>query len=412
MLSDLSASLPGASLPGASLPGAEGPGSPGAYLDHAATTPLRPEALAAMLPFFGERFGNPSGAHRHARAARRALDEARGELSAVLGCAPGEVVFTSGGTESDNLAVLGTVAGRPGTVLVSAVEHRAVLAPARSVGAYLVPVGTSGVVDLGALAALAGAARELGAPVTLVSVMLVNSETGVVQPVEALRDATAPDAAEALLHCDAVQGLTWLDVAARTADCDLVSISGHKFGGPTGIGALVVRPRAAAVLRPVLRGGPQESELRAGTQNVAGAVAMAVAARLAVAERAETVRRIAALRDRLADGLVASAGALELAPRASRVAGSCHLRFPGVSGEELVIDADAHGVAASTGSACASGAREPSHVLAAMGMSGAEAREVVRFSLGATTTASEVDHALAVVSEAVARLRRARPDGG
>jgi cysteine desulfurase len=403
--------MAGVPVPGASAPDVEPSGPPSAYLDHAATTPLREEALAAMLPFLGQRFGNPSGAHRDARVARRALDGAREELAGVLGCAPGEVVFTSGGTEADNLAVLGTVAGRPGTVLVSAVEHRAILAPARSVGAYLVPVGTTGIVDLGALAALAGAARLLGAPATLVSVMLVNSETGVVQPVDVLRSATAADAPEALLHCDAVQALTWLDVAERTADCDLVSISGHKFGGPKGIGALVVRARAAAVLRPLLHGGPQEAELRPGTQNVAGAVAMAVAARLAVTERADTVRRVAALRDRLADGLQASTGALEVAPRRSRVAGSCHLRFPGVSGEELVLSIDAHGVAASTGSACASGAREPSHVLVAMGMSGAEAREVVRFSLGAATTAREVDHALAVVCEAVARLRGAGPHG-
>ncbi len=378
---------------------------PTAYLDNAATTPMLHEAVEAMLPFLRATFGNPSGAHGVSRAARRALDGARGELADVLGCEAGEVVFTSGGTEADNLAILGTVAGRPGPVLVSAVEHRAVLAPARAVHAYIVPVSRHGVVETGALAALAATARSLGSPVTLVSVMLVNSETGVVQPVQALPGVLEADAPDALLHCDAVQALPWLDVASLAAGCDLVSVSAHKFGGPKGVGALVVRGRAASVVRPVLHGGPQEAELRPGTENVAGAVAMATAARITAARRSATVRRVTMLRDRLADGLVEVTGALEPAPRALRVAGSCHLRFPGVSAEELLLLADARGVAASTGSACASGARDPSHVLTAMGWSGAEARESVRFSLGATTTVAEVDHASRVVADAVERLR-------
>lgn len=373
---------------------------------------MRPEAVEAMLPFLSSRFANPSGAHGPARSARRALDEARDELAAVLGCAPDEVVFTSGGTEADNLAVLGTVAGRPGSVLVSAVEHRAVLAPGRAVGARLVPVSACGVVDLDAFAALAGEAAAQAAPVTLVSLMLVNSETGVVQPVGELRESVRRSAPDALVHTDAVQALAWLDVAALTEGCDLVSVSAHKCGGPKGVGALVVRERAAAVLRPILYGGGQERELRPGTQNVAGAVAMATAARLAAAERATAVRRVSALRDQLADGLVASTGALEPAPRAARVAGSCHLRFPGVAAEELVLLIDGEGVSASTGSACASGAREASHVLLAMGWDETAAREAVRFSLGTATTAAEVAHALDVVTRAVGRLRGpARPVG-
>ncbi|HUY30502.1 MAG TPA: cysteine desulfurase family protein [Acidimicrobiales bacterium] len=381
------------------------PDGPSAYLDHAASTPMRPEAVEAMLPFLAGTFANPSGAHGPSRSARRALDAAREELASVVGCEPDEVVFTSGGTEADNLAVLGAHAGRPGPVLASAVEHRAVLAPVRAVGGTVVPVDARGVVDLDAARELATGARRDGGAVTLASLMAVNSETGVVQPVERFCEAVRAVDGDTLVHCDAAQALAWLDVSAATSRCDLVTLSAHKFGGPKGTGALVVRGRAARVLRPVAHGGGQERELRPGTQNVAGAVAMAVAARLAAAERDATVRRVAALRDRLADGLADAVGALEPAPRALRVAGSCHLRFPGVVGEELVLLADREGVSTSTGSACASGAREPSHVLVAMGWDEASAAQAVRISLGATTTAAEVDHALRVVVRAVRQLR-------
>ncbi|HUZ19723.1 MAG TPA: cysteine desulfurase family protein [Acidimicrobiales bacterium] len=372
---------------------------PGAYLDHAATTPMRREAVAAMLPHLEERFANPSGLHAASRAARRALDEARDGLSASLGCEPGEVVLTSGGTESDNLAVLGVAGRRGGTVVVSAVEHRAVLRPAASVGARVVPVGADGRIDVAALAAL------LDPGVSLVSVMLVNSEVGVVQPVGDVVAAVRRLAPGALVHCDAVQGVLWCDVAALTAGCDLVSVSAHKFGGPKGVGALVVRDRAAGALTPLLTGGGQERELRAGTENVAGAVAMAAAARLTVAERRTTVARVGALRDQFVDGVLAGApGAAEPAPRALRVAGSAHLRFPGVDAEELLFLLDAEGVAASTGSACASGARDPSHVLLAMGWAPAEARQAVRFTLGPTTTLEEVEYATRAVLGALGRL--------
>ncbi|HUY30836.1 MAG TPA: cysteine desulfurase family protein [Acidimicrobiales bacterium] len=381
----------------------------GAYLDHAATTPMRAEAIEAMLPYLAGTFANPSGAHGPSRAARRALDAAREELAAAVGCSPDEVVFTSGGTESDNLAVLGTVAGRRGAVLTSAVEHRAVLAPARTVGGTVVPVDGRGLVDLDEARAAAERSGAAGTPVTLASLMLVNSETGVVQPVAAFADAVRAEAPGALVHTDAAQALTWLDVSTLASCCDLVTISGHKFGGPKGIGALVVRERAARLLRPVLHGGGQERELRAGTPHVAGAVAMGAAATLAASEREATVRRVAALRDRLADGLVSAAGAVETAPRPLRVAGSCHLRFPGVAGEELVLLADRDGVSLSTGSACASGAREPSHVLLAMGLGEREAREAVRISLGATTSADEVEHALAVLVRCALHLAPAPP---
>jgi cysteine desulfurase len=372
----------------------------GAYLDHAASTPMRPEVLAAMLPYLTTSFANPSGVHAAARAARRAIDDARDELSALLGCAPGEIVFTSGGTEADNLALAGATRARPGSVVVSAFEHEAVLRPAHRIGTKTAPVTSDGFVDLAALDAL------LDDDVTLVSVMAVNNEVGTVQPLGAIAALVHRRAPTALLHTDAVQGVPWLDVVALAADYDLVSVSGHKFGGPKGTGALVVRRRARRLLAPLLEGGAQESELRAGTENVAGIVGFATAAARLAATREDTVARIAALRDRLVDGLILAVdGARELAPRAQRIAGSAHLVVPGVAAEEVLMLLDDAGVAASAGSACASGAIEPSHVLVAMGCSRAECSGALRFSLGWSTTDAEIDHALDVVPGAVARLR-------
>ncbi|MHB1534553.1 MAG: cysteine desulfurase family protein, partial [Acidimicrobiales bacterium] len=241
-----------------------------AYLDHAATTPPRAEAVAAMLPWLTERFGNPSGAHQVARAARRAIDDARDRVAAVLGARPGAVVFTSGGTEADNLAILGTAAVRPGPILVSAIEHPAVLQSAAASGqeVRLVPVDRSGLVDLDALADL------LDNTVSLVSVMLVNNEVGTIQPLAAIVDLVRRRAPHAAIHTDAVQGPA-LDVAGLTAGVDLISVSAHKWGGPQGIGALAVAP--GVPLRPILHGGGQEQERRAGTHNVAGIVGMAAA---------------------------------------------------------------------------------------------------------------------------------------
>jgi len=375
-----------------------------AYLDHAATTPMRPEAIEAMLGFFRDGFGNPSGVHGVARRARRALDDAREELAELLGCAPSELIFTSGGTESDNLAVLGIAHGRPGSVLVSAVEHRAVLAPATLVGAGLIPVDADGAVSLAALAShLTGPRGEAAA--SLVSVMLVNSETGLIQPIEEVRTVVAEHAPRAVVHTDAAQAFAWLDVAARCRDFDLVTISAHKFGGPKGIGALAVRERARPWLAPILHGGGQERELRAGTQNVPAIVAMTVAARYAAIDREGAVVRVAALRDRFVNRCIEALDAREPAPRSRRIAANAHLRFPGAAGEEVVLLLDDRGVAASTGSACASGAREPSHVLLAMGWDAREAGEAVRFTLGTTTTRAEIDHAAAATIEVVERLR-------
>ncbi|MDA8033288.1 MAG: cysteine desulfurase family protein [Actinomycetota bacterium] len=369
-----------------------------AYLDHAASTPVRPEVLEAMLPCLRDGHANPSGVHRLARAARRCLDEARESIAADLGCAPGEVVLTSGGTESDNLAVRGVHARSGGSLVVSAVEHHAVLRPAEELGALVAPVDGAGAIDLAALEAL------LDPAVRLVSVMLVNSEVGVVEPVDRVVGMVRALAPAAVVHTDAVQAPLWLDVAAATAGCDLVSVTAHKLGGPRGIGALVVREGAREAMAPLFGGGSQEWGLRPGTENVAGAVGMAVALRAATRDRDAVVARVGALRDRLADGLVAL-GALEPpGRRAARVVGNAHVRFPGVEAEELLLLLDREGVAASAGSACASGAHEPSHVLTAMGWSPAAAREAVRFTLGWTTTAGDVERLLAVLPGLVERL--------
>ncbi len=368
------------------------------YLDHAATTPMRPEAVAAMLPFLVDNFGNPSGSHSVARAARRALDDAREAFAGLLGALPGEVIFTSGGTEADNLAISG-VATAAGTTLCSAVEHPAVLETCLAGGGSVVGVDCRGVVDLDVLADL------LDEEVRLVSVMLVNNETGVRQPLETVVALVRERAPQALVHTDAVQAFSWLDVAALTASVDLVSVSAHKFGGPKGVGALVARDPAAS-LRPILRGGPQERERRAGTQNVPGVVAMAAAAEATVRDREEASRRVRELSMRLVGGLLeAVARVHEAVAREDRVDAICNLGFEGVEAEELLMVLDELGVCASAGSACASGAIEPSHVLLAMGRTTEEAKSHVRLSLGHATTAADIDAALLALPKAVERLR-------
>jgi len=387
---------------------------PSAYLDHAASTPLRPEALEALVEVSRSSFANPSGSHRAARAARQLIDEARDRVAEALGARPGEVVFTSGGTEADNLAVLGAHARRPGLVVASAVEHPAVAEPVAALGGATVPVDERGVVDVDALADRLVALRAAGEEVALVSVMAVNNEVGTIQPVEAVAAAVHEHAAGALLHTDAVQAAPWVDVAARGAAYDLIAVSAHKFGGPKGVGALVVREGVAVA--PRLLGGGQERERRSGTPNVAGIVAAAVALELAVGERKTVADRVGALRDRLADGLVDAVPGLRETgvptgpdgrpDRSHKVAGNCHVCIAGVESESLLFLLEEAGVEASAASSCASGAMAPSPVLAAMGVGRDEARGALRLSLGSTTTDADVDAALAAVPAAVERLRR------
>lgn len=374
-----------------------------AYLDHAASTPVRPEAVEAMLPFLAGQVGNPSGAHRAARCARRAIDEARDAVATLVGCEPTEVVFTSGGTEADNAAVAGIVGTRPGATLVSAVEHHAVLEPAVARGATTLPVDGRGRVDGAGLDVALAAVDQ----VALASVMLANNEVGTVQPLADVARAVRAHTAGAVIHTDAVQAAAWLDLPVLAAEADLVSLSAHKLGGPAGVGALVVR--RATPLAPLLRGGGQELGRRAGTPNVAGIVGFGAAATQLAAERPRLVATTRARRDRLAAGLLATLPDVRLTVLGGGtddvLPGHLHVCLPGVEAEVLLFLLDAAGISASAASSCASGAAEPSHVLAAMGIGHALAAGSLRLSLGWSTTDAEVDEALTVVPAAVARAR-------
>jgi cysteine desulfurase len=372
------------------------------YLDHAATTPLRAEAFAAMEPWLTGGFGNPSGGHRVARAARQAVDEARDIVAAVLGCDPGEVVFTSGGTEADNLAVAGVLAaaretGRASGALCSAIEHHAVLHAVEAEGGRLVAVDACGQIDLEALD------DAVGDDTALVSVMLANNEVGTIEDLGGVASVMGRRAARAVLHTDAVQAMPWLDVATLAAPAQLISIAAHKFGGPQGVGALVVR--SGTPLTPLLRGGGQERERRSGTHNVPGIVGMAAALAATASDRTEAAATTARRRDRLVGGIASSLeGVVETAAGAPRLPNIAHLRFAGVDNEALLVLLDDAGVCASAGSACASGALEPSHVLAAMGIAKEDARGALRLSLGRTTTDADVDRGIEAVVDAMRRL--------
>jgi cysteine desulfurase len=373
------------------------------YLDHAATTPLRAEAFDAMRPWLTTAFGNPSGGHRIAREACRAVDEARDAVAAALGCAPGDVVFTGGGTEADNLAVAGVVAaarahGGPTGAVCSAIEHHAVLHAVEAEGGHTVSVDAAGRIDLDRLA------DAIDAGTALVSVMLANNEVGTIEDLGAVAAVVGERSPHAVLHTDAVQAVAWLDVAALAAPAALVSIAAHKFGGPQGTGALVVRE--GVCLSPLLRGGGQERERRSGTHNVAGIVGMAAALTAAIADRDTAVDAVRRRRDRLAAGIAdALGGVVESAAGVERLPNIAHLRLAGVDSEALLVLLDDEGVCASAGSSCASGAMEPSHVLAAMGVARADARTALRLSLGRTTTDADVTRGIEAVVGAATRLR-------
>ncbi|NNE75223.1 MAG: cysteine desulfurase [Acidimicrobiales bacterium] len=365
---------------------------------------MHPAALEAMVAEMQRVQGNPTGAHRIARDARRRLDDAREIIGDLTGSDPGGVIFTGGGTEADNLAITGLVGpGAPAEgklAVCPATEHHAVLHPVQAHGGRVVGVNPDGTVDLDALA------QALDAEVAVVSVMVANNESGVIQPLEpvrALMDERAPDA---VLHTDAVQGAVWLDLAEAAAPADLLALSAHKFGGPMGVGALIVKHDTK--LAPLLLGGGQERERRAGTQNVPGAVAMAAALAAYARDRASENARLAAERDRLADGLLAAVpNTFESGDRAKKVPGSCHLCFDGIESEALLFLLEREGIYASAASSCSSGAQEPSHVLAAMGVSRERAQGSLRLSLGRATTSTDIDRALAIIPPAVAHLREA-----
>ncbi len=376
------------------------------YLDHAATTPLRPEAREAMAPFHGERFGNPSGAHAVARRAKNAVEAAREEAAELIGADhPLDVVFTSGATEADNLAVLGAALakGRRGGIVTTAVEHEAVLEAAAFAGRLGCPVDFVGVDGRGVVDPAAVAAAT-GPGTAVVSVMAANNETGARQPVAKVAHAVRAHAPQALVHCDAVQAFVSEDVSVAGLDADLVALSAHKLGGPQGTGLLFVR--SGVELEPMLHGGGQELGRRSGTHNVAGIVGMVAAMQATVAERAGFRQRVGEARRRFEACITAAApdAAFTLDPP-DRVVQHSHLRVPGLRADTMLILLDGAGVAASAGSACSSGAVETSHVLAAMGMPASAAAECLRFTFGWDHRPEDGDAAGEAVAAVIGRLR-------
>ena len=384
------------------------------YLDHAATTPMRPEAIAAMTEELGH-LGNPSSLHTAGRRARRVVEESREQLAEVFGARPSEVVFTSGGTEADNLAVKGLYWARqdgeaPGRrVLTTSVEHHAILdsvrwlEEAQGAEAVWLAVGDDGMVRPDALRAAIAQAPE---QVAVVSVMWANNEVGAVQPVGEL--AAVAHEYGVPFHTDAVQAAAQLPVDFAASGADALTVTGHKLGGPVGVGALILARGAAPV--PVLHGGGQERDIRSGTLDTPAIRAFAVAAEACARQRADEAERLAALRDDLVRQVLAAVPDAVLngpPPGPDRLPGNAHFSFPGCEGDALLMLLDANGIACSTGSACTAGVAEPSHVLLAMGADDSRARGSLRFSLGHTSTKHDVDALGLVIREVVDRARRA-----
>ena len=381
------------------------------YLDHAATTPVLPAAAAALADALTHA-GNPSSLHASGRAARRTVEESRERLAAALGARPSEVVFTSGGTEADNLAVEGLFRARRASdprrrrVLVSAVEHHAVLDPAawlaarEGAEAVLLPVDGDGVLDLRALHDELAAHHD---EVALISVMWANNEVGALQPLAEV--VAAAHAHGVPVHADAVQAVGQVPVDFGASGLDAMTVTAHKIGGPVGIGALLARRGLA--LEPMLHGGGQERGVRSGTLSAPLAAAFAVAAETAVGQRSSNAARVAALRDRLVAGVLDSVPGATLRGPADRLPANAHFTFAGCEGDSLLYLLDAAGVEVSTGSACQAGVPQPSHVLLAMGIREDDARGALRFSFGHTSTDDDVDRVLEVLPGVVERARAA-----
>lgn len=370
------------------------------YLDHNATTPLDPAVREAMMPWFGERFGNASSRHEYGRAARKAIDEARGQVAAAVNAHPTEVIFTSGGSEANNLFLKGAAALlKPGLVAVGAIEHPCVREPARQLvrsgwRSELIAVDGEGRIDLQAFEGL------LADKPRLVSVMLANNETGVIQDVAAL--AAKVRAKGGWMHCDAVQALGKIEVDFRALGVHGLTVSAHKIYGPLGAGALILDKRVE--LAPLVAGGGQERNLRSGTENVMAIVGFGKACELAVTAREERALRLAGLQRRLEAGL-AQFGARIFSAGAARLSNTSFFAIEGVDGETLVGKLDRAGFAVASGSACSSANPEPSHTLMAMGVEAGLARAAVRVSLGAGSSQQDVDGFLKALGESVASLR-------
>ena len=380
------------------------------YMDHAATTPVRPEVIEAMLPYFSERFGNPSSLYAIAREAKEAVEEARGRVAAAIGARPEEVYFTSGGTESDNWAVKGVAAAnrkRGDHIITSAIEHHAVLHPCRALErlghpvTYL-PVDEFGRVDPGAVE------EAVTDRTILISVMAANNEIGTVQPVAAIGKIAHDH--EIPFHTDAVQAIGAFPVDVERLGADLLALSAHKFGGPKGTGALYVRRRTR--LETFMDGGAQEQGRRAGTENVPGIVGLGRAIELAVAEMPRNSARIAAMRDQLIRGILPTIPETRLNGHPTeRLPNNVNVAFRYVEGESILLLLDALGIAASTGSACTSASLEPSHVLTACGLPPEHAHGSLRLTLGPGNTEDDVDYVLSVLPGVIERLRGMSPLG-
>lgn len=372
------------------------------YLDHAATTPLRPEVREAMAPYLRDRFGNPSGIHATARRAKNSIEEARERIAALIGAAsPFEIVFTGGGTEADNLAVVGAAIGAPGGVVTTAVEHPAVLESVRFLGRMgheveIVPVDGAGRV------APDDVVNALDEGTAVVSVMMANNETGVIQPVAEVARLVRSTGDRVLVHTDAVQAFGSLPVTPHDEGPDLISVSAHKIGGPQGVGFLYVRDGVR--LEPVIHGGGQELGRRSGTHNVAAIIGLAAAVECTVEGRSDYRDRVGAARDRFEHDLRSRVNANVTAATADRLVSHSHVRFPGIPAETLLVRLDFAGLAAAAGAACHSGAIQRSHVLAAMGIDDASASESIRFSFGRDDDAATGAEAARIVSSVVEDL--------
>jgi cysteine desulfurase len=378
------------------------------YFDNNATTPLAPEVFEAMRPYMLEDYGNASSIHWFGQRAKAGVEKAREQVARLLGARPSEIVFTSGGTESDNAAILGIVEAARAErkhVVTTTIEHPAVLSTAKllekcGVAVTYVRVGASGVIDP------ADVAAALRPATVLISVMHANNELGTVQPLEEIgRIARERDI---YFHTDAVQSAGKISLDVEKLGVDLLALSAHKLNGPKGVGALYVR--RGTILRPLLHGGHHERDRRPGTENVAGIVGLGAAAEIARAHLAEEQARVAALRDRLEAGILASVPLVTVnGDRAQRAPNTSNLTFDHIEGEGFVIAMDLRGIACSTGSACSSGSLEPSHVLTAIGLKPEQARGTIRFSLGRFNTEEDVDAALKILPGVVEQLRAVSP---
>lgn len=382
------------------------------YLDHNATTPLAPEVVAAMQPFLHASFGNPSSVHQEGRAAKVALEQARETIAGFINCDPSELIFTSGGTESDNLAIFGvmrTLVSRRPELVIGAAEHHAVLEPAERLHTHEhvslrhVPSDRHGLIDAASLR------TAMSDQTGLVSIMHANNETGAVQDIASL--AAVAHERGALFHTDAVQSVGKIPVDVHAMDVDLLSLTGHKIYGPRGAGALFVR--SGIKLTPLMFGGSQERRRRPGTENVAAIVGLAAALEVASRRMSADESRLRALSDAFAAGLVAAVPEVRLNSHPDhRLPQTVHASFYGLDGEAIVLSLDLEGIAVSSGSACTSGATEPSHVLTAMGIEKNWAIGAIRFSLGRSTTAADIDTVLAVLPGIISRLRTMSPVRG